>query len=387
MVYNGLSIQEMVSKTEDQRKLIEKALDGNSGKNAGWCPAEDGATIFANQGRQDFKDLKESLHEIPLQALIAAAADDLKLPYRAKEYLIASGTTGVQGAAYLIPDKIQDIFYTASNATDIAPLVAEIVNPAGSSIKIDVEVDGQYDGGQVAGGAAAPESVIETQQVTITPKLWKIRPAITLELIEDSQFDIMETHLRRAGEIMGQWSTENVLYPIMKDHADSATNFGADGSYNTVSNGGDYVYASDLVAAWCENNSDGFKSDTVILNPFSTMHLFKAESAGIGVNMDWFQFAGSTPGIGKFYGMNVVQCTHQTSSMTPGYAANRSGLYSTTWHEIVLSKANCLVQARKRWMQIEKYSDPVRDLVGAVVSSRFESNLKYRDAACVCSHA
>ena len=46
----------------------------------------------------------------------------------------------------------------------------------------------------------------------------------------------------------------------------------------------------------------------------------------------------------------------------------------------LLNKANAMLTGRKRWLQIENYSDPIRDLKGAVISGR-QDQISVIDAA------
>ena len=82
-----LSIQEMVDKTVEQRKAIEHAMDATGS----FHPLE--ASILNSPVPSDYQALKESLHNIPL-----------------REFLAKSGSTGIMGAAYLVPDKIHDVW-------------------------------------------------------------------------------------------------------------------------------------------------------------------------------------------------------------------------------------------------------------------------------------
>ena len=56
-------------------------------------------------------------------------------------------------------------------------------------------------------------------------------------------------------------------------------------------------------------------------------------------------------------------------------------LISSKWRSFVLNKQNASLTVRKRWLKLENYSDPVRDLVGAVITSRQNSATIYNDAS------
>ena len=47
---------------------------------------------------------------------------------------------------------------------------------------------------------------------------------------------------------------------------------------------------------------------------------------------------------------------------------------------VVFTKASALLSGRKRWLRIENYAEPIKDLVGATVSFRQDSVTIYDDA-------
>jgi len=74
-----------------------------------------------------------------------------------------------------------------------------------------------------------------------------------------------------------------------------------------------------------------------------------------------------------------------TTADTPAALQYYSGLYSTEWHNLAVNKTYGIQTVRKRWLKIENYSDPIKDLVGAVVSARQGHLVAYADAVCVIS--
>jgi hypothetical protein len=155
-----------------------------------------------------------------------------------------------------------------------------------------------------------------------------------------------------------------------------------------VSNGGDYCYGSDMREAIGANNTDGFTTDVFVVPP----HWANTALAGAGAGDNFpaneamkYNLKGLV--LSPFNGVDVVQARHMTTSDTPAALSWQSGLYSTTWHELALNKTYGIQTVRKRWLKIENYSDPIKDLVGAVVSARQGHLVAYADACCVMSHA
>ena len=355
-----LNLQEVLAKTEDSRKQVKDALNGP----AIFHPSD--TSIYTGLKPADAHAVRETMKTASLSRLI-------------QEYLGKSGTTGIAGAAYLIPDKIYDIMFTAAYQRDLAPQASNVVTCPGSSLKVDVEVDGQFVAHYFGGGGSQPQETIQTTQVSIAPKLFGINACISNELIEDSQFDVIELHLRRAAEQMGEFSTHQFLAALI-----GATD--GDGTQNTISTGaGTTTDLGDLLDAAMENLADGFHSDVAIIGPGPLSDILQDDSAAKYSDSFHSKYATTGPPLfagepnafmGTFVGMKVYV---DAAKRTTGDGA----LYlSSKWHSLVLNKANAMLTVRKRWLKLEDYSDPVRDLVGASITARQFSKSIYNDASC-----
>jgi hypothetical protein len=376
-----------MEKTKDNRKNIKANMDATHG---GFHPHE--ASIYDGLKDADRAGIYETLKKIPVSAAIALAmAERKELKRPLKEFVGHSGalTTGFTGAAgfdNLLPDIIYTQLYENARCADITPLVSNIVECPGSQLKLDVEVDGSFSPNFSASGGETADETIETAQGTITPRLFNINVAITNEMIEDQLFDVMATHMAIAAKAMGEFSTKMCLFPIMDDHRATATTYRIEGDYNTVSTGGDYWYASDILEAEGENATDGFPGGVLILPPHGAESFLKGEGAGNPIPP--FDIAGfnlNEMPIGNWCGIPFVRCTHITTSDTPAAVQYYSGLYSTEWHALLVNKTHGIQTVRKRWLKIENYSDPIKDLVGAVISARQGHFVAYADACCVIS--
>ena len=202
-----LSIQEMVDKTVEQRKTIEEILD------AGFYDFDE-ASILKNQGREDRAQLLETLRGAPL-----------------REFLSKSSTSGIAGAAYLIPDKIYQVMFDSAVSADITADISIAMIPAdqipGTTLKVGVAKDDSYWPKKYSSGGLKPTETIETVQAKLDfSEGWGINFRITNDLIEDSQFDIIEMHLRNAGREMGEFATNEALTAL------KAATYG-DGTQNT----------------------------------------------------------------------------------------------------------------------------------------------------------
>ncbi len=385
----GLSLQEILSKTEQTRKDVEHQLDLTKG---GFHPEE--ASIYTGLPDSDKAGIYETLKSVSLRTL----CEKLGLrEYFGPSTTLTTGTTAAAGAHYVIPDKIYAELFEAARGMDLAPLISNVVDTPGATLKVDAEV-GMTPGSLlppympkfVSSGGEPPTETMAIAQGTITPRTFNISPQITNDMIEDSQFELMEKHIEIAGRAMGDFSTKMCLFPVMDDHRATATTYRVAGSYNAVSNGGTYTYASDVMEAIEANYLDGWVSDVMVLPP-STGISTLLTGAGAGTPIPTLEIFGrnlATQNVGPFFGINTyVHINDDATLYAPAAVKYYSGLYTTTWHTLVMNKKNGIQTLRKRWLKIERYSDPIKDLQGAVISARQGHMVARADAVCVCSYA
>ena len=366
------SIQEIVEKTVEQRKVITANMDATK-------PAYDYFDANLTDGLQseDQARVIKSLANIPLANLIAAAAPELGLKLRAQEFLAKSGTTGIGGAAYLIPDKIHQVLFDSSVETDLAPEISIAMIPPeqipGATLKVDIEIDDKYkpyrfsSGGQIADqqGQIKPATLDFTQP-------WGINFRIGNDLIEDSQFNMLEFHIRRAGLEFGEYSTNEAL-AILKTatDGDGTVNGGASGDANETRFTG--ATTTDLVDLHQAIYDDRYKADTLILVPHAWYHniVTTAYISSSTYSEPWAYNAIVDGLPSKILGCKVYWSTVDTLTNTQVM----DNLVS-----IMFQKDRALLTGRKRWLRIENYSDPIRDLVGAAITARQDSVTIYNDS-------
>lgn len=365
-----LSIKEMVDKTEDQRKQIEYRLD------QGFFDFNE-ASLLDGQGREDRQQLMESLRKISLDDIIKRSSDDLPwLKPKLKEFLAKSGTTGIAGAAYLIPEKIYQIMFDSAVCTDIVADISRVMIPAdqipGTTLRVDIAKDESYKPKKYSSGGKMPSETIETVKATLdfsTP--FGINFPIANDLIEDSQFDLIEMHLSNAGREMGEFATNECL-----DVAYQAPD--GDGTLNGGTATGDAdetkwhtSNTTDVEALIKANCDDGFVSDLLVVPHECMIHSILSTS-GLAYNesqvYNEFMHGGWPTQLGP---LKVFYA--DTDIMTNDKAF-------TDCKTLVLTKDYSLVSGRKRWLRIEKYSDPIRDLVGATITARQDTVSIYKDS-------
>lgn len=311
-------------------------------------------------GAADAKEIMESVRAIPL-----------------REFLASSGTTGIAGAAYLIPTKIHQILFDSAVQADITPEISIAMIPPeqipGTSHKVDIAVDDSYVPKKFRSGGQVPTETIKTTQAELDfTESFGINFRITNDLIEDSQFDLVEMHLRNAGREMGEFAAHEACIILM-------TSTDGDGTLNTEGAGADVTTFTDVMNAREADIQDGYLPDTFI----GSHHLFFDEiAADTTYTMDAAGWRDELVrnGFAPFLGLKPV--LSEIPALSNPLGVRVSALPYTDLNSYVIAKDYALLTGRKRWMRIEKYSDPVRDLVGAVISSRQDSVTVYNDAIC-----
>jgi len=306
----------------------------------------------------DFAAIKESVRDIPL-----------------REFLARSGTAGIAGAIYLIPTKVHQIMFDSAVQADIVADISIAVIPSdqipGTTHKVDIAVDDSYVPKKFMSGGQIPTETIKTTQATLDfSESFGINFRITNDLLEDSQFDVIEMHLRNAGREMGEFASNEAVKVLM-------TSTDGDGTLNTEGAGTDVTTFTDVMNAVDANLRDGYVSDTYICSHhiwFSeiikdTTYTQDADAWRVEIVHEGF-----SP---RLLGMNIVMSEVDQLTKKTGTGAAFEELDS-----YVIAKDYALLSGRKRWLRIEQYSDPVRDLVGATVTSRQDSVTIYNDAIC-----
>jgi hypothetical protein len=355
------SIQEMVEKTNAQRKQIEQQLDSE----ATFHPEQ--ASILTDQKAEEHFMLKESLKQIPL-----------------KEFLIKSGTTGVAGAAYLVADAVHTNLIQYSQRSDIVPLIsAEMVNGwKGGDLKVDILSKTGYVAMKATSGAQSYTKTVETKQATLTPIGFNVAPRITDDLLEDAAFDLIDYHVQKAAVAIGELATDMALAVL-------GTATDGWGTLNSGNASADETTWAQVLTAIEANTDDRWISNTVITTPESWEHSihkgigleFVGGAAGDAWTATPYNQATTQPLAAgfDFKLLNLDILLHISDYLHAAVDTTGPGAL-TDCKTFIFDRNNALLTGRKRWMQLDNYSDPVKDLAGCVVSCRQNSVTLYNDA-------
>jgi len=257
--------------------------------------------------------------------------------------------------------------------TDIVPAISKaVLGPEaipGTTLKVDIAVDGAYIFNESSSGAIAPTETIKTVQATLdlTP-VYTINFRIGNDLIEDSKFDLISMHVSEAGRQAGERASTlaaTILYTA--PDGDGTVNAIVSGqAYSTWIAGGT-TGVEDAITA---NLTDGFAPDTMLVTHKAMLYKIvgsggAAGNAGDALTASWLM--GGWP--------SKIGCLNMVYS-------DIDYLNTAAAKAVVFTKEYGILTGRKRWLRVENYSEPVKDLTGAVVSFRQDSISLYKDAIC-----
>lgn len=346
-------IQEILAKTKEQRDKIESYMDSKKS----YDPSE--ANIYMGQKRSIQRELRESIRATPLIRLI-------------HEYLIS----GLAGASYLIPTKLADIFFTAAQPIDIAPLIsAEMINGwDGGDLKMDIpdrySMKAAYSG---SGGSRAPRTPTTTQ-ATLSPKAFSAPLVAESSMIEDSQYNLVEWYAKQAARSIA-WQSNDMVLEVLKTATDGVgtvnSSLTGDADETKLTSG----TTSDIVTAFRKLGDDEWTPNTLVATSEAWGHSITMQAKPTG--WDNIQPAPRfTCAIGP------VDVLVNNSPMLH-VSSDARGAAFTDCITVLFDRSAALLTGRKRWMLMENYVDPVKDLEGLIVSSRQDSITLHDDSIYV----
>jgi len=363
-----LSIQEMVNKTKSQREEVEALLDS-----LGQFHPEK-ASILKDQKPADYYELQQSLQKIPL-----------------REFLAKSGTAGIAGAIYMIPDKIHSTLVAASYRSDRVPLFsAQVVNGwRGGDLIVDIAVRQSVGGAKAEGGkwslhpkrfssgGKMSEQTVETAKATLAPKSFSVPFTIAEDLIESAAFDLIQWHIDHAAQQIGQYATDLAI-------ADLKAASDGDGTQCAVSAGSNTTSSAHVLEAIREVGAEFWNPDTIIITYEAWGDTVgQGQEVAGGAAGDYYQFTQGLQFSPPADGYDAkFQCLDTIFNNSSNLCTDVTTGKMTACIALVLDRSVALLCGRKRWMQIEKYADPMSDLAGAVVSCRQDCVTLYKDASC-----
>jgi len=344
-----LSIQEIIAKTQEQRKHINECLDQGFYHPNAETSEHVPASLYYGLKQAEIREIKQTMDNLTLA-----------------EVLMKTSTT--TGSSYLVAAKLHDTLIYAAKTTDICPLIGKVITRwEGGDLYVNIAKDGTYTPKPFVSGGAIPEVNAQFVQATLSPKGYGVPILAGEDLIEDQQYGIVEWHVQKAAEAVGLQASDLALN-VLKTATDG------DGSVNTGSTGdadetkwagGTTADIEDAIKTLGHNR---FVPNTIVMTSEAWMH-----SVSSTITRGWSTKKG-VDGYTLQIGSLDVVISNSTELYTGSF---------TNCKTIIFDRNNALLTGRKRWMEIRNYADPIRDIAGAVVSYRQDSVTLYNDSIYV----
>jgi len=212
----------------------------------------------------------------------------------------------------------------------------------------------------VAEGAEIPIETETLAVATLTADKYAVRPMISREMIADAKFDIIATEIRKAG-----FKIENALNRLaLNTFIDASASDG--GTHVTDCGNAGATPLAFTAQAVGELIGKGFTPTDLIMEPVfagAIMSAFTSLSTGMG---DKVVGQGTPPT--SLFGMNTHILGVADSAATYVWGFSSNGYLGALL--IDRNSAGCI--GMREDINVEQYSDPVRDLVGMKVAARFD---------------
>jgi hypothetical protein len=268
----------------------------------------------------------------------------------ARELLVSEG---IQGTT-LIPTEIYATVIEGSEPARCFREALPVYRMNGMTMKMPYGETGTY-APIVAEGAEIPAQDQTYTAATFTATKYAVRPVITNEMVEDAQFDIIASEVRKSGYRMENALNYLALDQILDNH----------GNESDCGSGGatPLIFAAKAVALI---QADGFSPDTLIVSP-EFLGLTMAEAIPF-TN----QYAVEVIKSGRIG--NIMGC----STYLLGIAETTSGShvwgFSTNDYVGALMYDSRAVGAigMRRDITVDRYADSIRQMQGVSVSARWD---------------
>lgn len=266
-----------------------------------------------------------------------------------KEYL--STDDAVAGTlltpALILPIMVEEV----DKALLDRSLAAFVMGPsqlAGSSntFNVNLETPDTMDLREVAEGAEVPLDTQDYETITFTFTKYGVAVRITREMMEDSQFELLQRNVRLAGRRFGENETRLVLNAL-------------EGANTTVTGGAAITIANLTVAMFNVEEENFTPTDFLVgnevLQDLRNIDTFaEADKWGDSTSFN------RTGMVGRIYGLNVHRFSTQVGTATRAYVLDRDQAYGI---------------AIKRDITVENTTLPTFDMEGAVITQRIDVQL------------
>lgn len=233
-------------------------------------------------------------------------------------------------------------------------MAAQVWSPnqiQGSSFSVNLETVDTMSIRQVGEGAEVPLDAQGYESVTFTPVKYGVAIRITREMMEDSQFELLQRNVRLAGKRFAENETKLVLTAL-------------DGANSTTAGGAQITIANITESMQDLEDVDFVGTDMIVgnevVNDLRNIDVFvEADKAG---NTEMMQRGF----VGTIFGMNVAR--YSSSTKVAPSTDHKKFAY-------VFDRAQAYGIAIKRDLTVENFTLPTFDMEGAVVTQRIDVKL------------
>ena len=251
-------------------------------------------------------------------------------------------------AQLLIPQTIHSVLLDEVEKALIPRSEAALfLGPAqvpGSSVYVDLEAENSMDVRAVAEGAEVPLDQASYTSIQFLPVKYGVAIRITAEMMEDSQFPLLELNLRTAGRRFAE--NENSL--VVTDALDNAANTTAGGANITIAN----------ITAAMQNLNDSDYTATTFFVGMEVLNDLRNIDTFVEANKLGSREMLESGFVGRIYGMNVIS------------VSTNAGM--TTTSSYIIDNRHAYGIAEKRPLSVERFELPTFDMSGAVLTQRLK---------------
>jgi len=277
-----------------------------------------------------------------------------KIPLRE----ILGGGTGSDFMSYLIPTKIYQVLLDAARDADISDDIVglNIRDFEGGTIQVVWGLVDKMrpDWYQEPGGPAIVTE--EVNRLSLTPKPFGMDLCITESMLEDSQFDLMEYHLKAAGAEMGAFVTRHVVQRMFA---------GYDSSNNAVAGSQDAITVAQVMSAINKVENQGGAADRFV-GISEHKYDLATDTTTLNLALQWKEAVAGKFQVDNFLGLGWLWTRKETTGACYSSA-------ETDYFAAVFEKAKGAALAWKRPITIKNYTAPREGLVGAAVTARIHA--------------
>lgn len=278
--------------------------------------------------------------------------------HRVRELLISEDITSTS----LIQTEMYATVMEGANPVKCVRNALPVYRMTGNQMTMTLRSDSSY-AAVVAEGAEIPIDTGSYTTRTWTATKKAVRPLITKELIEDGLYDVVSMEVRNAGEAIENQINREMLTVLLDNAGNEHDTAGTNQGIKAVA------------GAIKMMKNDNIVPDTLIMCPEAEA-LIMADSITTwnAKNADVM----NSYAMGRLLGLDVYELTTSDSSSTYAWEYNSDSDIGM----LVVSKTKCGGTGVKRDITIERYNDPIRDLVGCSVTARTAAQYGLANAIC-----